>query len=90
MIADQRRAEPGISDRGDSWKAILPGDYARAPKSVKELKKSEVSNLLWPLLSRQLINEHGEIIDQTTVQLGETVFFRFRHIAWTGSRCAIQ
>ncbi|HHV68822.1 MAG TPA: hypothetical protein GXX48_14410 [Ochrobactrum intermedium] len=64
---------------GDSWKAILPGDYARArmPKSVKELKKSEVSNLLWPLLSRQLINEHGEIIDQTTVQLGETVFSGF-------------
>lgn len=64
---------------GDRWKAILPGDYARArmPSSVKELKKTEVSNHLWPLLARQLLNEHGDILDQTTVQLGDTVFSGF-------------
>ena len=64
---------------GERWKAILPGDYARArmPATVQELKKSDVSNHLWPLLARQLLNEHGEIVDQTTVQLGDTIFSGF-------------
>lgn len=64
---------------GERWKAILPGDFARArmPKTARELKKTDVSNMLWPLLARQLISEHGEVIDQTTVQLGETAFSGF-------------
>ncbi|HET7411370.1 MAG TPA: hypothetical protein VFJ18_01810, partial [Pararhizobium sp.] len=61
------------------WKAILPGDYARArmPATKTEMLRQDVSNMLWPLISRQLMSEHGEIIDQTTARLGDTIFSGF-------------
>jgi intracellular multiplication protein IcmB len=64
---------------GGGWKASLPGDYVRArmPSQPAEFKNADVSNMLWPLLARQLMNEHGEILDQSTVQVGETIFSGF-------------
>ncbi|TXH84907.1 MAG: hypothetical protein E6Q77_01510 [Rhizobium sp.] len=70
---------PEYLQQGSDWKASLPGDLIRArmPANLSELKKSDISNLLWPLLSRQLLSEHGEIVDQTTVQIGDTIFSGF-------------
>ncbi|WP_313606475.1 hypothetical protein [Rhizobium sp.] len=72
-------ATPAYLAQGTSWKASLPSDFIRArmPSNAAELRKSDISNLLWPLLSRQLLSEHGEIIDQTTVQIGDTVYSGF-------------
>ncbi|MEC5382746.1 hypothetical protein VSX64_18055 [Aurantimonas sp. C2-6-R+9] len=70
---------PGFMPEGKAWKGTLPGDYVRArlPSEHRELTKGDVSNLLWPLLSRQIMSEHAEVLDHSTVQLGNYVFSAF-------------
>lgn len=70
---------PAFMPNGKTWKGTLPGDYVRArmPSRERELSQGDVTNLLWPIIARQVMTEHGEVLDQTTVRLGDYVFSGF-------------
>ena len=70
---------PVFMEQGRTWKGVLPGDYVRArmPSHERELKRGDVSNLLWPMIARQVMTEHADVIDQQTVELGDYVFSGF-------------
>lgn len=63
----------------NDWKALLPGDrlQARMPSLRDEVKGTDLSNLLWPILSKQLMTETAHVIDQSTVEIGDMVFSAF-------------
>ncbi len=70
---------PDFLPEGRNWKGSLPGDYVRArlPSKVAELKRGDISNLVWPMIASQVMTEHAEVIDQQTVELGNYVFSGF-------------
>ena len=66
---------PDFMAEGRAWKGVLPGDKVRArmPANDRELRRGDISNLLWPIISRQLMTDHCEVIDQHTVEIGNHV-----------------
>ncbi|MBB4000106.1 hypothetical protein [Aureimonas pseudogalii] len=70
---------PAFLPNGKTWKGTLPGDYVRArlPSNERELTKGDISNIVWPIIARQVMTEHGEVLDQSTVRLGDYVFSGF-------------
>lgn len=70
---------PEFQLTGEQWTASLPSDYVRArmPATAAEMKSGDVSNILWPLLSRQLMTESGMVLDQNTFEFGNTIFAGF-------------
>lgn len=63
-------ADPDFTDK--KWRAVLPGDKV----SVKELSSAtgDVSDLLWPDLSSQILPRDGERLDMRTARLGDRIY----------------
>ena len=63
-------ADPDFTDK--EWRAVLPGDKV----SVKELSSAsgDVSDLLWPNLSSQILPRDGERLDMRTARLGDRIY----------------
>lgn len=57
---------------GEDWRATLPGDTI----PVRELNNfdGDVSDLLWPSLSKQVIPRDAEVLDRRTVQVGDRIY----------------
>ncbi len=66
----RRSVDPDFTDR--QWRPVLPGDKI----TIKELKKmrGDISDVLWPALSRQIIPRDGENIDLRTVRIGDRIY----------------
>ncbi len=66
----RKSADPDFT--ADDWKPSLPGDKLR----VREFKgfSGDISDLLWPSLSKQVIPRDGEIIDRRTILVGNKIY----------------
>lgn len=62
--------DPDFTDQ--RWKPYLPGD--RIPIRESKNFKNEISDVLWPSLSSQLIPRDGEILDLRTARLGDRIY----------------
>ena len=71
--------DPNFGSMESTWKGVLPGDKLRPMMAERpaELKSIDVSNVLLPLISRQLLTEEAEILDQTTLRMGDYVWSSF-------------
>lgn len=56
----------------DDWKASLPGDKIY-PREINCFE-GDVSDLLWPSLSKQVIPRDAETLDLRTVQVGNKIY----------------
>ncbi len=70
VYAIRSTADPEFTDQ--NWKALLPGDKV----TIKELKNSsgEMSDLLWPSLSKQILPRDAERLDLRTVRFGDRIY----------------
>lgn len=68
--AVRESVDPDFTD--SRWMASLPGDVI----PVRETKNfaGEVSDVLWPPLSNQLIPRDGEVLDLRTARIGDRVY----------------
>ncbi len=57
---------------GPDWKATLPGDKIPAREYSNGI--GDISDILWPSLSKQVIPREGDILDRRTVQVGDKIF----------------
>jgi len=69
LNAARRSIYPLLSN--DGWRANLPGDplLPRAPTT-----KSDMSEVLWPSLRRQICTGDAEVISPTTVRIGDLIW----------------
>ncbi len=56
----------------ETWKPYLPGD--KIPFRETKHFKGDISDLLWPPLSKQLIPRDAEILNLRTVRLGDRIY----------------
>ena len=70
LCAMRLSADPYFTD--SNWKPVLPGDSIQV-KVLKELK-GDVTDLLWPNLSKQLIPRDAYNYDLKTVKIGDTLY----------------
>lgn len=56
----------------ENWRASLPGD--KIPVRESKNFKDDVSNVMWPPLSNQLIPRDGENIDLRTARIGDRIY----------------
>jgi len=63
-------ADPEFTDL--EWRPSLPGD----PLTIRETKEeqTEVSDIMWPSLARQLIPRDAENLDLRTVRIGDRIY----------------
>lgn len=54
---------------GREWRALLPGD--KIPLGYPEPGESDMGNLLYPALRRQIFPREGEEIDRRTIRIGD-------------------
>lgn len=68
--AMRRIADPEFTSR--DWRPSLPGDKI----TIKEYKKlqGEVSDILWPSLSRQILPREAETLDLRTTRVGDRIY----------------
>jgi intracellular multiplication protein IcmB len=57
---------------GPSWKASLPGDMLTA-REILDFE-GDISDVLWPSLSKQVIPRDADIYDRRTVKLGDKLY----------------
>ena len=62
--------DPDFTDR--AWKPSLPGDKI----TIKEMKnmRGDISDIMWPSLSRQLFPRDAENIDLRTARVGDRIY----------------
>ena len=79
MGAMKSIVDPNFGAMETTWKGVLPGDKLRGmmPERSAELTAMDVSNVLLPLVSRQLLTEEAEVLDQTTLRIGDYVWSSF-------------
>ncbi len=79
MTAMKVAMNPAFGPLERSWCAALPGNAIRARMADQpdEVAGLDVSNVLWPLIARQLMSEHAEVLSQTEVRLGDYVWSAF-------------
>lgn len=70
LYAIRMTVDPDYTDR--SWRPVLPGD--KIPIKDYQRYTGEISDLLWPDLSRQLMPRDGDTIDLRTVRLGDKIY----------------
>ncbi len=63
-------ADPDFT--ADDWKATLPGDMI----PVREINNFEgdVSDIMWPSLSKQVIPRDADVLDRRTVLVGDKIY----------------
>lgn len=66
----RRSCDPDFTDR--EWRPALPGDKI----TIKEAKQltGEISDILWPALSRQLLPRDAENHDLRTARVGDRIY----------------
>lgn len=66
----RKTVDRDFTDR--SWTPVLPGDKI----TIKEYKssKGELSDLLWPSLSKQIFPRDAETLDLRTVRIGDRIY----------------
>ncbi len=62
--------DPEFTDR--TWKPTLPGD--KIPKRASEIFEDEISNILYPPLTQQLMPRDAERLDFRTMRIGDRVY----------------
>jgi intracellular multiplication protein IcmB len=70
VYAMRMSVDPDFTER--SWRPLLPGDKI----TIKEPRNltGEVSDILWPPLSRQILPRDGEVIDLRTTRIGDRIY----------------
>lgn len=63
-------ADPDFT--ADDWRAFLPGDKVY-PRDINSFE-GDVSDLLWPPLSKQVLPRDAECIDLRTVRIGSKIY----------------
>lgn len=63
-------ADPDFT--ADDWRASLPGDKIY-PREIESFE-GDVSDLLWPPLSKQVLPRDADILDLRTVQVGNKLY----------------
>lgn len=67
----RKSVDPDATQLG--WRPVLPGD--KIPfRDIKDRKKKDLSELLWPPLAQQLIPRDGEIQNLRTCRIGDKVY----------------
>ena len=56
-----------------AWRPLLPGDMMHGIQEAKKMS-GDISDIVWPALSRQLFTRDGENIDLRTVRIGDRVY----------------
>lgn len=66
----RRTVDPDFTDR--EWRPYLPGDKI----TIKEIKKmrGQISDILWPPLSQQLLPRDAENLDLRTARIGDRIY----------------
>lgn len=62
--------DPDFTDK--TWRPLLPGDQITIKDSA--LIEGQISDILWPTLSRQLLPRDAENIDLRTVRIGDRIY----------------
>lgn len=70
VYAMRTTVDPDFTDR--DWRPLLPGDKI----TIKESKQmtGQISDILWPSLSRQLLPRDVENMDLRTVRIGDRIY----------------
>lgn len=55
------------------WRAVLPGDKIPT-RVIKDKQRRDLSEVMWPLLSTQVIPRDGEILDLRTCRIGDRLY----------------
>ena len=56
-----------------NWSPLLPGDKMIAVQASKSIR-GDISDIMWPALSRQLFTRDAENIDLRTVRMGDRIY----------------
>ncbi|HET9843272.1 MAG TPA: type IV secretion protein IcmB, partial [Gammaproteobacteria bacterium] len=67
----RKSVDPDITDI--DWRPILPGDKLPI-RNLKDEKKRDLSEVLWPPLSTQIIPRDGEITTLRTCRIGDKIY----------------
>lgn len=70
VYAIRTTVDPDFTDR--HWRPFLPGDKITIKDS--EMIKGDISDVLWPPLSRQLLPRDAENIDLRTARIGDRIY----------------
>lgn len=70
LHAVRHSVDPEFTDR--DWRPFLPGDKITVKTNKQAIE--EVSDILWPSLSRQLIPRDGENINLRTARVGDRIY----------------
>lgn len=70
VLAMRNSVDPDFTDK--EWRPCLPGDQItiREPKNAT----GDISDILWPTLSRQLIPRDAENLDLRTCKIGDRIY----------------
>ncbi|GAA5628136.1 hypothetical protein Brsp05_03432 [Brucella sp. NBRC 12953] len=70
---------PEFLSAANNWQAVLPGDHLRArmPRTAQQCLGNDVSHLLWPPLSAQLMSEAGSLRSDRVFEFGSKIFCGF-------------
>lgn len=66
----RKSIDPDFTD--NDWQPFLPGD--KVPLRLSKYFEGDISNILWPPLSKQLIPRDGENIDLRTARVGDKIY----------------
>ncbi len=67
----RKSVDPDYTER--EWRPVLPGD--RIPiRNIKDPKKRDVSEIVWPPLVPQIIPRDGEVINLRTCRIGDKIY----------------
>ncbi len=58
---------------GLDWRPILPGDKIPI-RNLKDAKKRDVSEILWPPIAQQVIPRDGDVQDLRTCRIGDKIY----------------
>lgn len=67
----RRSVDPDYTDR--DWSPVLPGDKIPM-RNLADAKKRDVSEIVWPPLTPQIIPRDGEILNLRTCRIGDKIY----------------
>lgn len=67
----RRSVDPDYTDR--EWRPVLPGDKIPI-RNLKDEKKRDVSEIVWPPLTPQIIPRDGELVNLRTCRIGDKIY----------------
>lgn len=67
----RKSVDPDFTDR--DWLPVLPGDKIPI-RNLKDPKKRDISEIVWPPLYPQIVPRDGEIINLRTCRIGDKIY----------------